>query len=385
MQTIEFDQNATTRPDPQVVAAMLPWLSGSSANPSSPYARAEQAARALGEARTQVARLLGAPRSSAVIFTSGGSESITSAFASCAFALRAEPARRRILLSRAEHSATKANAERLAAFGFRTEWLPVDEHGRVPPEAWREALDERVALVSLMLSNNETGVLTQLEGAGAACREAGASLLIDAVQGPGKALLDVTALDADFVSISAHKFHGPQGVGALWMRDEQAFHALIVGGPQERDRRAGTENIPGAVGLGLAAEQARLRAADAAGLTRLAALRDALEGRLVELWPGARAHGARAPRVPNTTNVGFPGVDGRTLLLLLAAEGLECSAGSACNAQRVAPSPVLLAMGVDEAEASSSLRFSLSSHTREEEVEAALAIVKRSLEALASL
>jgi cysteine desulfurase len=382
---IEFDQNATTRPAEAVIDAMAPWLAGKSANPSSPYRRGEEAARALRDARAEVAALLGAKRANEVVFTSGGSESITSAFSSTAFTVRGQGQRRRILLSQAEHSASKSNAERLAAFGFEVVWLPVDAAGRVSAATLNEQLDDRTAIVSLILANNETGVLTDFSGIADACRAAGAVLHIDAVQGPGKIAIDVSALGADFVSISAHKFHGPQGVGALWVREGVEFHPLIVGGPQERDRRAGTENIAGAVGLGTAARLARERVEGQHELHALAALRDRLEAQMLDLYPSARINGSGVPRTPNTSNVTFPGIDGPTLLLLLAAEGLECSAGSACNAQKVAPSPVLLAMGVDEEDASSSLRFSLSAHSRERDLERALEILKRSLTALTSL
>ncbi|MFT4539265.1 MAG: cysteine desulfurase [Planctomycetota bacterium] len=385
MNPIEFDQNATTRPAEAVIDAMAPWLAGKSANPSSPYRRGEEAARALRDARAEVAALLGAKRANEVVFTSGGSESITSAFSSTAFTVRGQGQRRRILLSQAEHSASKSNAERLAAFGFEVVWLPVDAAGRVSAATLNEQLDDRTAIVSLILANNETGVLTDFSGIADACRAAGAVLHIDAVQGPGKIAIDVSALGADFVSISAHKFHGPQGVGALWVREGVEFHPLIVGGPQERDRRAGTENIAGAVGLGTAARLARERVEGQHELHALAALRDRLEAQMLDLYPSARINGSGVPRTPNTSNVTFPGIDGPTLLLLLAAEGLECSAGSACNAQKVAPSPVLLAMGVDEEDASSSLRFSLSAHSRERDLERALEILKRSLTALTSL
>ena len=382
MERVYLDHNATTPVAPEVVEAMLPWLAERFHNPSSPYPAGERAADAVRAARSEVARLVGARSPDEIVFTSGGSEAISAAFAS-AHARRGS--RRRIVLSSVEHSAVLRNAERLEALGCERVTIGVDGDGCLDREALFRAIDERVLLVSLMLANNETGVLTDLAGVGAACREAGATFHLDAVQGPGKLPVDLPATGADLASLSAHKLHGPKGVGALWIRAGTGFEPLVRGGPQEGGRRAGTENVPGIVGFGRAAALARAHVSDPAALARVAALRDRLEAGILAAAPGARVHGAGAPRLGNTTNVHLPGFEARTVLLLLAELGVEASAGSACNAARSGPSPVLLAMGAPEEEAARSLRFSLGRGTGEAEIETALGALDAALETLGAL
>jgi len=375
---IHLDANATTPVDPAVLAAMLPWFRERQANPSSLHPRGEAAADALAQARASVAALVGG-KSEEVCFTSGGSESIATAFR-CAAARR--PERARVLTSTVEHSAVRANAEHLARSGWEWIEVPVDREGRLDRAELLAQLEQGAGLVSLMLANNETGVVTDLDGVGDACRAAGAAFHVDAIQGPGKLPLDLRALGAHMVSLSAHKFHGPQGCGALVVEAGFPFAPLILGGEQEDGRRAGTENVPGIVGLGAAARLARGRSCDRPGLERLRGLRDALERALLERVPGTRVHGAGAPRLANTSNVAFAGLEAVTLLALLGAEGIAVSAGSACNARRQAPSPVLLAMGCERAEAAGSLRFSLSWETTPAEIERAIEAV---VEAAATL
>lgn len=378
-EAVYLDNNATTRPDPRVVEAMLPLLGERFHNPSSPYPQASAVADAIGRARASVARLVGARRPSEIVFTSGGSESIHAAFFAASEQLRSRP---RIVTTAVEHSAVKAAAEaarqrqgQAAGPECELDILPVDRDGRLDPEALRAAITPATGLVSLMLANNETGVITDLAGAGAACREAGALLHIDLVQGPGKLVLDVEALGADYASIAAHKFHGPKGIGALYVRHGAPLQPLFPGGPQESERRAGTENTAGIAGLGVAAEIAAERAADGEALGRLQALRDRFETAVLEAVPGARVHGAGSPRLPNTCNLALPAGEASLTLALLADSGVLASAGSACNAGSRAPSPVLLAMGTDPDEASRSLRFSLSHETTQDEIEHAVRAV----------
>jgi len=361
---------------------MLPWMHEQWANPSSPTRAGAEAADAVRAARTYVARLLGAPRAREVVFTSGGSESITSAFWA---AHRLQPDRTRMVVSAVEHSAVKRNAEVFGERGLEIVTIPVDGEGRLDRELLMQAIDESCALVSLMWANNETGVLTDLSGVAQACRRHGVTYHLDAVQAPGKTPLNAPDSGADLLTISGHKFHGPKGTGALWVRDGFRFEPLVVGGPQEGEKRAGTENVPGIVGLGRAAALAREHAQDEDALDRLARLRDRLEGGILERVPGTRAHATGAPRVPNTTNIHFEGLEARSLLILLSEQGVEASAGSACNATRSGPSPVLLAMGCSEAEASSSLRFSLSRETTADELDLALEEVLGATEALRAL
>jgi cysteine desulfurase len=260
----------------------------------------------------------------------------------------------------------------------------VDAEGRLDRAVLERAIDARTALVSLQTANNETGVVFDLAGVGALCRARGARLHLDAVQSAGKQPLDLSALGADYASLSAHKLHGPKGVGALVLRGDAPFRALLCGGGQEGERRAGTENVPGIAGFARAAELARV-ALSAGELARVAALRDRLEAGLLARVPGVRVHGAQAPRLPNTSNVAFEGLDSEALLAQLSAEGLCASAGSACHAKARAPSHVLTAMGAGEAESHATLRFSLGRTSRAEEVEQALGHVVAAVQSLRAL
>lgn len=382
MGPVYLDNNATTGTDPQVVEAMLPWFTERFHNPSSPYPSGERAADAIRQARGEVARLVGATAPAQIVFTSGGSESIATAFWS---ARQLQPDRTRIIVSAVEHSAVLRSAELWAGLGLEVVTVAVDDQGRLDREALLAAIDEQTCLVSLMLANNETGVLTELEGIGDACRTAGATFHLDAIQGPGKLLLDLPASGADLASLSAHKLHGPKGVGALWVRDSHPLTPLVVGGAQENQRRAGTENVPGVVGFGQAARLALAHVQQPERRAAVAGLRDRLEAGLLAAATGSRVHGAGAPRLDNTTNLHLPGQDARSLVLMLAEFGVEASAGSACNAHSSGPSPVLLAMGCSEQEASRSLRFSLSRQTTPEQIETALEGARAALETLRTL
>jgi cysteine desulfurase len=382
MTQLYFDNNATTAVAPEVVSAMLPWFSERFGNPSSAHTLGEEAADALRAARASVARLVGARAPSEIVFTSGGTESIHRAIRA---ALALHPGRRTIVASATEHSAV---LEPLAALespengGFSIVRVRVDRAGRIDRAELDRALTPDVALVSLMAANNETGVLTDLDGVARACQAHASVFHVDAVQAVGKVPFDAAALGADLASFSAHKIHGPKGVGALFVRGGFEYRNAFGGGPQEAQRRPGTENVPAIVGFGRAAELARAFVLDRTGCAELAARRDRLEREFALRLEAVRVHGAEAPRLPNTTNVAFDGVDAELLLALLSSAGLFVSAGSACHARARQPSHVLIAMGASPAEASSSLRFSLARTTTDAEVDAALALVVESVLAL---
>ena len=360
---LHFDCNATTAASEEVVEAMLPWLSRPGANPSATHPAGREAARAVQRAREQVAALIGARRAADVVFTSCGSESTATAFHAARH--RADGAERpqRAIISTAEHSATKKAAA--ARFGDAVTTVPVDAGGALDRDALRAELAAGdVAIVSVILLNNETGVISDLDGLGEECRAAGALLHVDAVQAPAKTPIDVERIGCDLLGLSGHKFHGPRGVGVLHVSGGTDLPALIVGGPQEGERRAGTENVPGIVGFGVAAERAAERATCAEAHAEISARRDRLERLILDGCPGSSVNGDPARRAANTTNIGFDlggtGLDATALLALLHDQGIEVSAGSACNSSRMAPSAVLLAMGQNEARAASALRLSLA-------------------------
>ena len=376
MPGVYLDNNATTAVAPEVVEALLPYLTERFHNPSAPYPAAALVADAVQAARVEVARLVGAKPQN-MTFTSGGSEGISAALRSA----RRTTGRTRAVISAVEHAAVKRGAE---AAGEVTV-VPVDGDGRLDRDALFAAIDDTVAVVSLMFANNETGVLHDLEGVGEACRRVGAVFHLDAVQGPGKLPMDVPATGAHLATISGHKLHAPKGVGALYVAEDAEFEPLVLGGAQEGDRRAGTENVPGMVGLGTAARLAREYVEDPEASAATAARRDRFEAEVLARVPGSRVNGGAVRRLGNTTNLLLPGHEARTTLLMLAEFGVEASAGSACSARRSGPSPVLLAMGLDEEHASRCLRFSLSRWTTDGDVDQALEAVGQALETLDAL
>ncbi len=380
---LHFDCNATTAASEPVIQAMLPWLGRPGANPSAAHEAGREAARAVRRGREAVAALVGARSPSTVVFTSCGSESTSLAFHSAATANPGRPT----VISTAEHSATRKCAERA---GPVLE-IPVDRAGALDQGAALDAIARGPALVSMILLNNETGVISDLEPIGAACREHGVLFHVDAVQAPGKMTIDVEQLGCDYLGLSAHKFHGPRGIGALYVREGAPVSPLLAGGPQEDGRRAGTENVPGIVGMGVAAERAAALAASGEAQAEIARRRDLLERLVLEGCPGTVIHGDTARRAANTSNLGFDldgtGLDAAAMMGLLNAQGIEVSTGSACNVTQAAPSPVLLAMGASQALAASSLRFSLAhlgtpDRSTQDEIEIGAAAV---IEAYASL
>ncbi|GIK15260.1 MAG: cysteine desulfurase NifS [Planctomycetota bacterium] len=369
---IYLDNNATTQPLPDVIEAMQPWWREHYGNPSSTHREGQRARFAVEAARRQVAALLGAAPGR-IVFTSGGTESINLALRG----LVLSPGRRRIVIGAADHAAVIGAAEARAAEGCEIVRAPVDADARLDRAAFAATLDERTALVSLTHVNPETGTIEEIAELASQARGFGARVHVDAVQSAGKLGLNCGTWPIDFLSVSAHKLHGPKGVGALYVADRSALRALVAGGGQEGDLRCGTENVAGIVGFGVAAEHA-LRELSG-NHARVAALTGELEARLVALVPGARAAGGGAPRVGNTTTIVFPGVDGEALLLLLSEAGLCASAGSACGSGSLDPSPALLATGMSARDARGAVRFSLSRFTTAEEVENAARIVREAL------
>jgi cysteine desulfurase len=368
---IYLDNNATTPIDPRVREAMWPFLGENFGNPSSPHAAGRAVREAIGKARGQVAALLGAPADS-IIFTGGGTESITTAIRG---ALAAQPGKRHIVTSSIEHSATKNLCEQLEREGCEVTWLRVDRGGRPDLAEYAAALRDDTALVSVVWANNETGVLFPVEEMARLADERRIVFHADAVQAAGKIPIDLAKVPVHLLSLAAHKFHGPKGVGVLFVRSGLGLPPLLRGGGQESGRRAGTENVHGIVGLGLAAELAL--AALPVEMPRVAALRDEFEAGVRARFPDARFHGDAAHRLPNTTNFALPGRDAQGLLAGLDRLGVACSIGSACTSGEVDASHVLRAMGVGDDEAKASLRFSFSRMNTAEEVPAALAALEQ--------
>ena len=367
---IYFDHNATTPVDPAVADAMDAAQRRCFGNASSVHTFGQAAKAAIDDARTSVADLL-AGRANDVIFTGSGTESDNLAIRGVA-AAAAVSGRRHLIASSIEHEAVLNTLKSLVKEGWSTTLLPVGENGVVEPDALATALTDKTSLVSVMLANNEIGTLQPVAELARLAHEHGALFHSDAVQAAGKHPIDVNALGADLLSISAHKFNGPKGVGALWVRRGARLVAPITGGRQERNRRPGTENVPGIVGMGIAARVAREKlAADAA---RLAALRDRLEAGILDRVPGALVNGA-GERVPNTTNISFDGVEAEALLIALDLEGIAVSTGSACSSGTLEPSHVLRAMGFRPHRAQNSIRFSLGLGNTDDDVARAIDVM----------
>jgi cysteine desulfurase len=353
---IYMDHNATTPVDPRAVAAMLPCFGEHFGNPASrthPFGWA--AARLVDRARTQVAAGIGA-QPEEVIFTSGATESNNLAIKGAAHLLRDRG--NHVVTCATEHRAVLDPCQRLAREGFEVSVLPVDELGRLEPEAVAAAITERTVMVSVMLANNEIGTIQPIAAIAAACRERGVLLHCDATQGIGKVPVDAGALGVDLLSMSAHKLYGPKGIGALYVRRRRPrlrLEPLLDGGGHEQGMRSGTLNVPGIVGFGTAVELAVAELTDEAG--RLAALRDELERRILAGVDGALVNGHPTERLPNTLNLSIPGVDGNALLVGL--HEVAVSSGSACTSAEPHPSHVLAALGRSRALAAASLRFSL--------------------------
>jgi cysteine desulfurase len=360
---IYFDNNATTRPLPEVVAAMSPYLTELYGNPSSIHRFGSQVAEKIGEARTRVASLIGAADPIEVVFTSCGTEGDNAAIRGM---LEARPDKRHVVTTEVEHPAVLGLCQHLEKRGYRVSWLRVNQDGMLDLEDLRRSLSDDTALVSVMYANNETGVLFPIHKVGEIVKAKGIPFHVDAVQVAGKIPLKVKDSPVDLLTISGHKFHGPKGVGALYVRRGLAFPPFIIGGHQEKNRRAGTENVAGIVGMGEAAKMMqRSLVQEAEGIRKL---RDQLEQGLLQSCPDCRINGRGSDRLPNTSNVSFRYLEGESILVLLDQLGICASTGSACTAGSSEPSHVLRAMGVPPDWLQGAVRFSLSRFSTAEEV-----------------
>ena len=381
MQRIYLDHNATTPLLPAVIDRMMAVLREEFGNPSSVHHFGQQAKASLDDARTDVANLIGAEPSE-VLFTSGGTEADNIAIRGAAEALEAT-GKRHLITSAIEHEAVLNTLKALARRGWRTTLLPVDQSGIVSAETLRGALTDDTAVVSVMHANNEIGTIQPIAELARAAHERGALLHTDAVQSAGKIPVGVKTLGVDMLSMSAHKFYGPKGVGALWIRRGLRVLPLLTGGRQERSRRAGTENVPGIVGMGVAARMAAAKMAEEG--RRLAALRDRLEAGILRAVPGTAVNGSPQARVPNTTNISFDRVEAESLLIALDLEGVAVSTGSACSSGTLEPSHVLKAMGFNAHRTQNSIRFSLGAANTEAEIDRVIAVLPGIVEKLRSL
>lgn len=370
MNRIYLDHNATTPVEPAVLEAMLPFLSAEFGNASSIHAFGQHARATVETAREQVASLLNA-RPQEIVFTSGGTESDNHAiFGVVAGATGPE---KHVITSSIEHEAVLNACQFLESQNVAVTYLPVSRDGLVDPQAVRSAIRPETVLITLMHANNELGTLQPLEEIGRVAADHDIYFHTDAVQSAGKIPIDVKSLQLDLLSLSGHKLYAPKGVGALYIKSGTQLRQFLYGGHHQRGFRPGTENVPGIVGLGKAAELARVSLAEDA--RRISALRDELERGLLTRIPASRVNGAAAPRTPNTTNITFPGLDGEALVISLDLKGFACSTGAACSSGAVEPSHVLTAIGLSPAEARASLRFSLGRHTTATEIATALELI----------
>jgi cysteine desulfurase len=376
MRRVYCDANATTPLLPEVMEAMRPYLMEDFGNASSIHLQGQRARKAVDGARETLAAFFHC-RDAEVVFNSGGTEGDNTAI----FGL--VRAGDHLITTAIEHSAVLRAAERVAERGAEVTFVAPRADGLIDPEEIRRAVRPQTRLISVMLANNETGVLQPVEEIGKVAADAGAFFHIDAVQGAGKVAFDVRRFGCHLCSISAHKMHGPKGVGAMYVRRGTPLEPLIVGGSHERRQRAGTENVPGIVGLGKAAELAMESLADGT-VGRIAGLRDRLEAGVLQI-AGTGVNGAGAPRVANTTNIRFEQVEGEALVIALDLKGVAVSGGSACHSGSTEPSHVLMAMGLDKHAARASLRFSLLRTATEEDVEHVLHVAPQAVEHLRAL
>jgi cysteine desulfurase len=365
-----FDHNATTPPDPLVIEAVARALADDFGNASSVHHFGQRAKALMDEARSAVAELIGAEPAE-VVFTSGGTEADNLALRGAAEAIESTNARRHIVSSSIEHEAVLNTIKALTRRGWTATLLPVDISGIVSPASLAGAITRETAIVSVMHANNEIGTIQPIADLAAIAHEHGAMFHTDAVQSVGKIPVDVRALGVDVLALSAHKFNGPKGTGALWIRRGMRLVSTMTGGKHERNRRGGTENVPGIAGMGVAARLAKRKLVDDAA--RVGALRDRLERGILATIPGTVVNGASTQRVPNTTNISFEGIEAESLLIALDLEGFAVSTGSACSSGTLEPSHVLRAMGLPSHRTQNSIRFSLGYGNTQEQVDALLA------------
>ena len=364
-----FDHNATTPPSPEVTEAVVRALTDEFGNASSVHHFGQRAKALLDEARSQVAALIGGEPAE-VVFTSGGTEADNLALRGAAEALETGN-RRHVIASSIEHEAVLNTVKALVKRGWTSTLLPVDASGIVAPSALAAAMTPATGIVSVMHANNEIGTIQPIADLAAIAHEHGALFHTDAVQSAAKIPVDVKALGVDLLAISAHKFNGPKGAGALWIRRGTRLVSTMTGGKHERSRRGGTENVPGIAGMGVAAHLGREKLS--AKAAHVSALRDRLEHGILASIAGTALNGAPAPRVPNTTNISFDGIEAESLLIALDLEGFAVSTGSACSSGTLEPSHVLRAMGLATHRTQNSIRFSLGAGNTEAQVDALLA------------
>lgn len=380
MKRVYLDYAATTPTHPEVVKAMLPYFTEMFGNPSSIYSYGQEAKEAIENARAQVARLIGA-RSEEIVFTSGGTEADNFALKGIAFANEARC--NHIITSTLEHHAVLESAKYLEQRGFQVTYLPVDKYGLVDPSDVKKAITNKTSLVSVMHANNEVGTIEPIAEIGRITRETGVYFHTDAVQTVGHIPVNVNELGVDLLAMSAHKLCGPKGVGALYIRKGTKTVSLLHGGEQERRRRASTENVPGIVGLGKAAELAKAEIDEEA--RRLTLLRDKLTKNLLERIEYTQLNGHPTRRLPNNVNISVEYVEGESMCLNLDLEGICASTGSACSSSSAEPSHVLLAIGLPPQQAHGSLRFTLGKWTTEEDIERVLEVLPRVIEKLRAM
>jgi cysteine desulfurase len=377
MRRVYLDNNATTPILPEVFEAMRPYFAEHFGNASSIHHHGQETRAAVERARESVAALLGC-RPSEIVFTSGGTEGDNLAI----FGLMHEGDH--IISSTIEHHAVLNSCKHLAETGCEVTFVPVDGRGLVDPDDIRRAIRSNTKLISIMMANNETGVLQPVEEIGRVAVEADVYFHSDGVQAAGKVPVDVQRIGCDLLSISGHKMHAPQGVGALYVRKGTILRPMVYGGSHERSRRAGTENVPGIVALGKAAELAK-EALDRGDLTQMAAMRDRLQDGILGEVGSIGVNGEGAPRVPNTTNIHFDYIEGEALVIALDLKGLAVSTGAACSSGAIEPSHVLTAMGLPPEQARASLRFSLGKQNTAEDVEFAISLVPSTVARLREL
>ena len=382
MKRIYLDHNATTPVDPAVLEAVLPYFSGDFGNASSIHTFGQHARAAVETAREQVAALLNA-RPQEIVFTSGGTESDNHAVFGVVQSQLAERATAHLITTAIEHEAVLNTCQALETQGVAVTYLPVSRDGLINLDDFRKTIRPETVLITVMHANNEIGTIQPLAEIGKIAAERDVYFHTDAVQSLGKIPVDVKAFQLDLLSLSGHKIYAPKGVGAIYIKSGTRLRQLLYGGHHQRGFRPGTENVAGIVGLGKAAELARLSLAEDAA--RISALRDRLEQGLLSRIPDTRVNAATAPRTPNTCNVTFSGIEGEALVIALDLKGLACSTGAACSSGAVEPSHVLTAIGLPASEARASVRFSLGRNTTPEEIDAALEIVPAAVAQLRQL
>lgn len=363
-QFVYADNAATTKLSPAVLEAMMPYLTEEYGNPSSLYRFGNHAKRAIEQARKEVADVLGAEPFE-ILFTGGGTEA-DNWVKEIMRSLKAK-GKNHFITSAVEHHALLHSAQRLQKEGFEVTFIPVDREGQIDPEQVRAAIRPETGLVSIMFANNEIGTIYPIKEIGAICRQAGVLFHADAVQAAGHLPINVKEMNIDLLSLSAHKFHGPKGVGAFYCRRGIPLPSLIDGGAQERGKRAGTENVAGIVGLGAALRLANEEMSEASA--RVSAMRDRLIDGILQTVPMCRLNGPRHNRLPGNCNISFLGIEGESLLLRLDLAGIAASSGSACASSSLDPSHVLLAIGLPHEVAHGSVRLSLSDYNTEEDVD----------------